>query len=230
MNKFETSIIAIILVCVGMTVGMISAQYHTAPYSWMLRAEYSLVGHPLTDSDTYTQKLNLFKQSDKNSKVIMIGDSLTAYADWSSLLKRTDVLNFGIQGDVSYGVLKRIDLDFLKGKQVFLMIGINDISNHVPYAVTVRNIERIIDTLVKYNELYVFSILHTRNDSINIMVDQLNEAARKNCAEKCIYIDLNKTLFPSGIVDESNSNDDVHINNASYLKWASVIQSLIQRN
>ena len=63
-------------------------------------------------SPYYYEKKNsqfeFLKKSDKQYRFVMRGDSITDHGEWNELLGREDVINRGIGGDTTYGVLKRI--------------------------------------------------------------------------------------------------------------------------
>ena len=62
--------------------------------------------------------------------IVFLGNSITEQGWWSLLLKRGDVENRGIGGDVTDGLLERMDESIfdLEPKKVFINIGTNDIS------------------------------------------------------------------------------------------------------
>ena len=45
----------------------------------------------------------------QNVKVIMLGDSLTAKANWKELLNQEGIINLGINGDTTKDILFRLD-------------------------------------------------------------------------------------------------------------------------
>jgi lysophospholipase L1-like esterase len=59
---------------------------------------------------------------------IMLGDSITQEGNWNELLGGVKVINKGIGGDTSVGVLNRFDRSINESAHtVFVMIGINDL-------------------------------------------------------------------------------------------------------
>src|SRR5438105_5617872 len=63
------------------------------------------------------------------ASIVMLGDSLTEGAPWRELTGCADLVNRGIGGDTTSGVLARLDEVLkLKPRAIFLMIGVNDIS------------------------------------------------------------------------------------------------------
>src|SRR5271165_596600 len=73
----------------------------------------------------------------QSAPIVMLGDSLTEGGPWRELTGCLYLVNRGIGGDTSGGVLARLDeIIALKPRAVFLMIGVNDISLGVPAATT----------------------------------------------------------------------------------------------
>ncbi len=63
---------------------------------------------------------------DRKQKVLFIGDSLTEWFKLEKYFPDVDIINEGIAGDTTYGVLERLDkvID-ISVDMIFLMIGIN---------------------------------------------------------------------------------------------------------
>src|SRR5690606_19300562 len=58
----------------------------------------------------YTERLADFRKMPILPKsIIFLGNSLTAAGRWNDILPNLPVLNRGISGDISYGVLARLD-------------------------------------------------------------------------------------------------------------------------
>src|SRR5690348_15002827 len=75
----------------------------------------------------YTKRYDLFKKEPlMKGGIAMVGNSITEGGNWKLLLKDTTVINRGISGDVTFGVLNRLKeiTDHQPGK-LFLLIGIN---------------------------------------------------------------------------------------------------------
>src|SRR6202020_1961602 len=61
-------------------------------------------------------------------RIIFLGNSITEMGDWKKVLNDSTVLNRGIGGDITYGVLKRLkDITDRNPSKVFILLGINDI-------------------------------------------------------------------------------------------------------
>ena len=78
-------------------------------------------------------------------RVIFLGNSITEMGDWKKVLNDTTVINRGIGGDITYGVLKRLkDITDRSPSKVFILLGINDIGKDLPEVVIAGNYLKIV--------------------------------------------------------------------------------------
>ena len=96
-------------------------------------------------------------------KTIFLGDSMTEIGNWKKVTGDTTVINRGIGGDITYGVLKRLkDITDRKPSKLFILLGINDIGKDIPDAVIADNYLKIvkeIHTKCPQTKIYVQSVL-----------------------------------------------------------------------
>ena len=81
--------------------------------------------------------------------MVFVGDSITDFCDLDKFYPGLDAVNRGIAGDVTYGVLRRMEESVyaLAPELVVLLIGINDIARaHLPET-TLENIREIISAI-----------------------------------------------------------------------------------
>jgi len=192
--------------------------------------------------DTYSYDMNpIYKREtekfmlyDKQADIVMLGNSITEQADWNELLKRNDVINRGISGDITEGMLMRLSSVLkAKPKYCFFMGGINDITRRVSYDKTLKNIKKIAEEL-KANGItpVIQSVLYTeiRFDGYeynNPIVTILNEDLKKYCAEKeIIFLDLNEYLSANSMLKSEYSDDGLHLNSSGYAAWARILEEL----
>ena len=96
----------------------------------------------------YEHKMTMYDLLPLGPKdIVFVGNSITEQCDWAELLGRSDVRNRGIAGDVTAGLLDRLD-PILEGRprQLFLMIGINDLISHGPEYI-LSNYQKIVDRI-----------------------------------------------------------------------------------
>jgi len=177
------------------------------------------------------------------NKTIFIGDSITDGGEWAAFFGSPNILNMGISGDVSKGVLARIDAVIrIKPKQVFLMIGINDLSGGIAEDSIATNIGLIVEKLKRESpktNIYVQSILPV-NDSFGMFAGHTsksrqivatNTLLQKLCEEQKVeYIDLYHH-FVEANSDRLNpiyTNDGLHLVGAGYQCWIKLLARYIE--
>lgn len=117
----------------------------------------------------YHQQVSHFKTlPNVKGDIIFIGNSITEGAEWSELLGDNRIKNRGISGDITAGVIHRIDdVALRKPAKVFLMIGINDLSRGIASDSVLKNIFWIAAYLKQESpstQLYVQSILPVNDE------------------------------------------------------------------
>ena len=110
------------------------------------------------------QRLALFaKEPIVPGRVIFLGNSITEMGNWKKVLNDTTVINRGIGGDITYGVLKRLkDITDRNPSKVFILLGINDIGKDIPVAVIAANYLKIVKEIhgkCSQTKIYVQSVL-----------------------------------------------------------------------
>lgn len=98
-----------------------------------------------------------------SGKVIFLGNSITEMGDWKKVTGDSTVINRGIGGDITFGVLKRLkDITDRKPSKLFILLGINDIGKDIPDAVIADNYLKIVKeirTRCPETRIYVQSVL-----------------------------------------------------------------------
>ena len=100
----------------------------------------------------YVSKVDAFRKENETlprGGVVFVGDSITDFCDLDKYYPGLDAVNRGIAGDVTYGVLRRMEESVyaLAPELVVLLIGINDIARaHLPET-TLENIREIISAI-----------------------------------------------------------------------------------
>lgn len=184
----------------------------------------------------YAGKVGQFKMFKHTTKdFIFLGNSITTYTDWDELLGLTNCKNRGIPGDITFGVLDRLN-EVIDGKpaKVFILVGINDITRNIPDSVILNNYKRMITRLKKgtpKTKIYFQSIMPVNDmyapmrgkaDHIKVVDAQLKVLAAK---EKITFIDLYPHfLNADGVMDPKLTFDGIHITDAGYRIWAKVLQ------
>lgn len=189
----------------------------------------------------YMKRMDLFKAEPvKTGAIVMLGNSITEGGNWKKLLGDSSVLNRGISGDVTFGVLNRLE-EVLRHKpsKIFLLIGINDLSRNTPDEVIIENLFTIakrIKTASPKTELFIQSILPT-NESFKNYPDAFRDKGPHittintqlaRYAEKMNYhfLDLyTQFLGTDGLMDTKYATDGLHLNALGYQHWVRILHS-----
>ena len=176
----------------------------------------------------------------KEGKIVMLGNSITAECEWSELLDNQQVINRGVTGDGTADILARLpDVIAMKPKQVFLLIGVNDLQ-FIPLSIILENYEKIVSrikTETPSTDLCLISVLpiHNslrrtgmRNEDIDFLNKGIVELSKKFSLK---YIDVASKLknLPNGqagteeSLREDLSLDGIHLNGRGYLIFKDVL-------
>lgn len=194
-------------------------------------------------STYYHQRKTLFEELPNTKKeIIFLGNSITDGGEWIELLGNKRARNRGISGDVTDGVLYRLnEVTESKPAKVFLLIGVNDLARGISNDSIVSKIVEIvkrIKTQSPKTKIYVQSILPvnpafnkfaghcSKTDDIMWINDRLEAWCAENPAE---FIDLfshfkNKN---DNLMNEKYTNDGLHLKGAGYMLWAEIIKPLL---
>ncbi|MBC7615688.1 MAG: sialate O-acetylesterase, partial [Pedobacter sp.] len=112
----------------------------------------------------YVEQVAKFKADPIVKKsFIFLGNSITAGADWAKLLNLPNAKNRGISGDITFGVLERLEeVISRKPAKVFILIGINDISRNIPDEVILSNYKKMVSRIragSKKTMIYFYTLL-----------------------------------------------------------------------
>ena len=190
------------------------------------------------DNRVYKRYMDLYNSYQKQGNIVMLGNSITFGVDWNELLNRTDVINRGISGDITLGMLNRLEHVFnAKPKICFIMGGINDVNLGISPEEIVQNLGEIAAKLKdKEVKPILLSILHVSenfpfNTSVNEKIKQTNTLISQLCQAKNIeFIDLNKTMSVNHILVDAYAYDGLHLNAEGYSKWRAVIKPVIEQH
>lgn len=184
---------------------------------------------------------SLTSGSTKNP-VVFFGDSITFGANWQRLFPESPVVNRGISGDTTLGLLNRQDeIIALRPKQIFLMIGTNDLCFGRPVDKVVENFDRLLSRFHKElpgTPVYVQSILPFNDQMFpsngfrkNQNIRDLNKAIKPLAARYGYeYLDLSGAFSgPDGRLLPQYTYDGLHLNDDAYLVWRRLIDSYVAK-
>jgi lysophospholipase L1-like esterase len=163
--------------------------------------------------------------------IVMLGDSLTEAAPWDELTGCRQIVNRGIGGDTTKGVLARLDqVVALKPRAVFLMIGVNDITRKIPKDASVENLRAILARLARADvrtfAAYVLPVTRQRKKQVNDSISALNAAFAGVLAEhpSTQVVDLRPLVRGGdGYLREDLTYDGLHLDANGYAIWRDAI-------
>jgi lysophospholipase L1-like esterase len=192
--------------------------------------------------NNYAIKVEQFRSfPNASTDIIFLGNSITAGTDWNELLGIPNAKNRGISGDITFGILERLD-EITEGKpaKVFILIGINDIQRNIPDSVIASNYKKMIQriksaspgtkiyfqTLLPVNnEFTQFKNHYNKDEHILYVNDQLRKIASE---EKITLIDLHPHFLNTDKkLEKKYTMDGLHLNAAGYTLWASLLKPYI---
>ena len=192
--------------------------------------------------DHYDKRIVIFNSEPiKKHRVIFLGNSITEFGDWKKLLNDSTIINRGIAGDNTFGVLDRLeDVIVRQPSKLFLKVGINDISQNIPEDIIVKNILTIVKKVKSKSPktiVYVNSILVTNNNVQNAYPDAYNKNDRVNRVNEQLKIQANHynyTYIPliDQLIDKAGKldvkyaePDGLHLNEMGYKVWVNFLKN-----
>ncbi|PRD47358.1 GDSL-type esterase/lipase family protein [Sphingobacterium haloxyli] len=190
----------------------------------------------------YTEKLAEFRKMPVlPNAIIFIGNSLTDAGRWNDILPELPVLNRGISGDISYGVLARLDeITRHQPEKVFLMIGVNDLKRGVPTMNIIENYARIIRKIKQQTpitKIYLHSVLPVNPDKLvasfkavkNGDIQLLNEGLKRlsQTQDGVCFIDLHTILADGlGNLRAEITPDGIHLEVVAYVELVDYLKKI----
>ncbi len=186
----------------------------------------------------YIFKVSEFKSTAfEKGGVVFLGDSITEQGNWSAIKFSVPVYNFGISGDTSYGVLKRVgQVISINPVMVILTIGVNDLQRgFMPEKVSANTgeivkklydggVQRVfIQTVLPVIEEKLMSGI--KNHTINEL-NRLNNLIMLNAESgwlnaRDVFVDEN------GSLRKEFTDDGLHVNTSGYQAWYEYLNSFL---
>ena len=194
-------------------------------------------------TDYYYQKKSHFESLPNSpDEIIFLGNSITDGCEWSELFQDLRVKNRGIIGDNTEGILYRLkEVTDSKPLKVFIMIGINDLSQNVSLTQILYNYENIIKSIKSTSPktiIYVQSILPVNPDfpkfkNVSGKTSQIMELnsdlAKLAQINNVNFIDLFSVFKDTANhMDKKYTVDGLHLNAGGYNLWKATIEHLVK--
>lgn len=188
----------------------------------------------------FKERIEDFKKSPlKFGDIVFLGNSITEQGyDWGKKLKLKNVKNRGIAGDVTDGVLKRLDeITYHKPKTIFLLIGINYLFN-LHFVKDIPSEEYVAQNIIKITQeihqkspktkIYLQTILPTSQEYMIPKIDKVNTILKQHKNDSIFeLIDLNNSFINNkGLMKSNLTSDGTHLNELGYQVWVNTIKKL----
>jgi lysophospholipase L1-like esterase len=188
--------------------------------------------------DTYYQGKEAAFIQPQSDEIVFLGDSLTDFGNWPENLHLGSVINRGIPGDTTGGILTRLK-PILKShpKQVFLMIGINDfirgtrkedVQNNYRQILTLfktksPKTEVFIESILPISESCPYAAKVTNADitTFNFFLQQLSQEFGYQ------YLNLYSLFLKDGDLNPQLQFDGLHLNRLGYTVWKREVEKYI---
>jgi len=173
-------------------------------------------------------------------RVIFLGNSITEMGDWKKATGDTTVINRGIGGDITYGVLKRLkDITDRQPSKVFMLVGINDIGKDIPDQVIADNELKIVKAIhdkCPQTKVYVESVLPVNSTIKNFPqhydkeehVLALNKLLQANAAAGgYTFVDIFHLFADAdGRLQAQYTYEGLHVKPAAYIIWVDYLRKM----
>lgn len=190
-------------------------------------------------SDHYYKRWELFKNTpDTENEVIFLGNSITEGGDWKVLFPNVNAVNRGISGDVTDGILNRLD-EILSSKpeKIFLLIGTNDLARGKSVDDVLNNTKLILKKIKensKNTKIYLQSVLpynpnvgtkfsghKSKQQDVLVLNKKLKKLARKQGVK---FLNIHKKFKnKNGELKAYLTYDGLHLNKNGYVFWTKII-------
>lgn len=186
---------------------------------------------------TYKFKIDHFAHRPiSEGGVVMFGDSLTDLGGWSEFFPNVKMINRGIGGDNTLGMLNRVDqVIALQPSAVFILAGTNDLYWGASPIDILERFSKLVDRLaiaLPHSTIVIQTVPpflrkpmgdygYLNNDTTRELNSLLvSEASKRNLA----VIDLYSSLVKDGEMDSGKTTDGVHLNGRGYEEWVKLIK------
>ncbi len=192
-------------------------------------------------SKKYYHRKSAYEQiPNRKGEIVFLGNSITEQGTWRELFQNNHIVNRGIGGDTTDGVLYRLDeVTTSHPDKIFLLIGTNDLRNEKTPEYITQRITQITEKIKKDSpntELYLQSVFPTYNRSERpiFSIKEINKGIQK-LADNHNVIFINLFSHFSNPDDNEQlyrefSLDGLHLNGKGYLKWKTLIENYVNES
>lgn len=180
------------------------------------------------------------KEGMPTGAVVWMGDSITEQGWWSFLSKEKDIVNRGIGGDNTRGMLARLDeILAFSPRKIFLMGGVNDLSGGRSVEEIAGNVRQMLEMIrkeVPACEVYLQSVITPNNEVLAYdyiknkqhLVRELNNHYKALCDEGlATWVNIAPLLEnEQGELKEELTKDGIHLHPEAYVIWVNHLKEM----
>ncbi|GGK42190.1 MULTISPECIES: GDSL-type esterase/lipase family protein [Flavobacteriaceae] len=191
-------------------------------------------------SEHYYKRYELFKsEADTKNEIVFLGNSITEGGDWKALFPNINAVNRGISGDVTDGILNRLD-EVLSSqpKKIFILIGTNDLARGKSIDEVLNNSKILLEKIKavsKETKIYLQSVLpynpnigtkfsghKSKQQDVLVLNKKLKKLARDQGVK---FLNIHKKFRnKKGELKANLTYDGLHLNKSGYVFWAKIIK------
>jgi len=194
------------------------------------------------DTPKYWERMKYFEENPiEAGSIVFVGNSLTEGGRWNEYFPYLSIFNRGIVGDNAEGILNRLDeIIAAKPQLVFILVGVNDISQNFSNEQILANYKSILRRLKQESPqtvIYVQSTLPINNDfgrykrltGKEQQVRSYNRQLEELCEKENVDFLNIYPLFEDneGKLKKEITNDGLHLNEAGYEIWVNALKEKI---
>ncbi len=190
---------------------------------------------------TYKFKVDNFDHRPKSSgAIVMLGDSLTDLGGWSEYFPDRKIVNRGISGDNTFGIMHRADqVIALRPSAIFLLAGTNDLF----WGSSPEEVMKRYDELLNYLQAKLplaKIVVQTVTPIVkkaggdygyldNVKIEALNALLIGDARTRHLQvIDLHSLFVKDGQMNPDYTTDGIHLNGLAYDIWSAQVDRILQ--
>lgn len=240
-SRLKSAVVFPFLLVCSFGWGYLAASDRLFPFSQIEAAKAYVAARPEEGPEPpsyWLERKSFFDAFGTRAAVVMIGDSLTDGAEWAEMFPGAAVVNRGIDGDTTAGVLRRMEgIRSVHARKAFVMMGINDFGVEGrsvdavfgDYRRIVRQLEAsgmkvFIQSTLQCNEAKAVWI---SCPAIRGKIERLNRRLAGLASGNVAFVDINAGLAGEGGLRPELSYDGVHLNGKGYQIWKGEISKLV---
>ena len=157
---------------------------------------------------------------------------------WNELLNRQDIINRGINTDLTRGMVARMDYVLSADPKIcFIEGGVNDIYEGLPKDTVIKNLGTMVSILKEHHVIPVLTaVFHLgkkfpNSAEVNARISDLNKDIFQKATEWGVeVIDINPIISENNMLkDEYVQDDAIHFTARAYIVWKEAIEKKLAK-